>query len=284
MERGENALVAGVATIGSDAMGKDYIPEQDCKAAPWMKNLAKRLVDDPQLFRTTPEVAAEVHEAVNAYRIANAKCWPSGDRTRDKVRAKNNARKRAERIVRPEAQRIRKDPRIDASLKVLLGLNTNTRRRRRIPVPTSVPYLRADSDLSGVITVRYQNRENYRTARPEGAAGIELWERITPLAVINARHAMQGGQSVEAEDANDTPDAPSPHADATWRFVGLYTRTPIIMRPPLQTHGDAVEYIARWVTARGEPGAFSRSVCLRPAFNPLRDMRTDAKQYPRRVA
>jgi hypothetical protein len=200
------------------------------------------------------------------------------------VRAKNDARKLAERIVRPEAQRIRKDPRIDLSLKVLLGLNVNTHRRRKIPVPTGTPLLRVRFDLSGVITVRYQNRVNYGAARPDGAAGIELWEKITPLAVINARFAKRRGQPIEAEAEIDTPDAPSRHAEGSWRFVGVYTRTPILMRPPVQTHGDAVEYIARWVTARGEPGAFSRSVCLRPVFNPLRDMRTEAKQYPRRVA
>jgi hypothetical protein len=281
---GQDALVAVVAMIGSDAMGADYIPEQDVKAAYWMKHLANALVGDPQRYRTTPDVAAEVLEAVTAYRVAQAKCWPSGDRNAAKVCAKNNARKRAERIVRPEAQRIRKDPRIDLSLKVLLGLNVNTHRRRKIPVPTGVPLLRVQFNLAGAVTVRFLNSENYRTARPHGVAGIELWEKITPHATVEEVIARRRGQPMGSDDANDTPDAPSQYATGTWRFVGLYTHTPIRMRPPIQTHGDEVAYMARWVTPRGEPGAFGNRVSVRPAFNPLRDMGTKQDHHPRRVA
>ena len=44
--------------------------------------------------------------------------------------------------------------------------------------------------------------------------------------------------------------------DSTWRFVGKFTRTPITLHPDIQTNGDEVQLIARWVTLRGETGRF----------------------------
>lgn len=264
-------------------MGQDYIPEQDNAAVGWMVNFADRLVAEPELYRTTPQDAADVALRVKAFAEAQARCYPIGDRKPAFVCTKNNARKFAEQIVRPEAQRIRKDPRIDRSLKSLLGLNVNTHRRRKIPVPTGVPVLSVKFNLAGVLTVRFLNSENFRTHRPAGAIGIELYERITPLKAVEEIIEKRRALPVEADAEEETIDPLDTTVAHPWCFVGVYTRSPIEMRPPIKDHGDDVAYIARWVTARGEPGAFGRGVSVRPAYNPVRDVGFNP-QRNRRVA
>ena len=111
-------------------MGADYIPERDGRAGCWMKFFARALVNNPGIYRTTPDDAAQIEAAVVAFRTAQAIAWPKGTRTRGMVRAKNAARKSAEQLVRPAAKRIRNEPRISDELKINIGLPPGRKRRR----------------------------------------------------------------------------------------------------------------------------------------------------------
>ena len=61
-----------ITCTGSDAIGADYIPEKDYKAAYWMKNFALQLPNDPAGYRTSVEDAEEIDELVLTFRPANA--------------------------------------------------------------------------------------------------------------------------------------------------------------------------------------------------------------------
>jgi hypothetical protein len=86
---------------------------------------------------------------------------------------------------------------------------------------------------------------------------MELYERIIP------REVMDGPRPADATDAADPSERPFANA---WRFIGLYTRTPITIRPVNTQPGDQASYRGRWVTARGEPAAFGNVISLRLPF------------------
>lgn len=109
-------------------MGADYIPERDLRASCWMKRFARLLVEDPAGYRTTEAQAAQIESAVLAFRTALAVSWPIATRSMTNVRAKNDARKAAERLVRAESQRIRTDSQISPELKARIGLKPRSRR------------------------------------------------------------------------------------------------------------------------------------------------------------
>jgi hypothetical protein len=280
-------------TRRSDAMGADYIPERDLRASCWMKNFARRIVEHPDLYRITPAEAAEIDAVVLAFRIALSKAHPIGTRSQSLVRTKNDARKAAERLVRPAAQRFRTDPQIAADLKILIGLKPRTTRRRKIPALESSPSLLLSAAMSGAVTVSARDSQTFRSARPKSAMGMELYERIRPVetmlaAAAAAKAAAAAVKAAAAPDADpadanpagsssalanpstlNTPDASSAIAEPIrFRFIGVYTRTPIRMYPPIRAHGDEVTYVARWVTRRGEPGPWGQPASIRPPLQP----------------
>lgn len=247
-------------------MGADYIPETDLFAALWMKFFARALVQNPTGYRTTPENAAEIEAVVHAFRLLNAQCHEPEYRTRSNISAKNSARLAAEKLVRPEAQRIRTDPRIDSNLKVLVGLNPERRRRQHVGVPESVPDLTIKLAKSDLIQIFVRDSQSNRRGRPRGASGIELYEHVHAVPVsVRIAGSYQGAIHL---DRNGVPK--------DWRFVGIFTSTPFAIQPSSKTPGDVVSYVARWITRRGEPGAFGKPQSERVQFNqaPTAFMRT----------
>ncbi|HEX3355837.1 MAG TPA: hypothetical protein VHS31_02555 [Tepidisphaeraceae bacterium] len=242
-------------------MGKDYIPEKDIKAACWMKRFARTLVEQPDAYRTTPEDAAEIDALVLAFRTANANCWPSAIRNRARKCTKDVARKAAEKLVRPTSQRIRTDPRIAPDLKVMIGLKPPGKRRRQIPMPQSVPILTLSAPMSGVVSIKVTDSISIRRAKPTGAKGLELWERFHPVEETNAPIANPS----DGDSSKTSANAGGP--GESWRYVGLYTRTPIEVHPSITKPGDGVSYVARWVTQRGEPAEFGQITAIRPVFS-----------------
>ena len=102
-----------------------------------------------------------------------------------------------------------------------------------------------------------------------------MWRRTPDHLTFRFRAAEAAEASGTTADG-DAGEAETPAMDPlaegqtfAWRFIGIHTRTPIRRVPPINRHGDQVSYVARWVTARGEPGPFGNVVHARPAFNPF---------------
>ena len=224
-------------------MGADYIPEKYVKAAVWMKHFAAALVEQSEIYRTS----VEIDELVHAFRVANATCGRPVTCSPVARKTREDSRKAAERLVRPAATRINKDPRIAADLKVAIGLKPREKRRQHIDPPQSVPVLKLRADLSGRMHIRVRDSQSSRRARPKSAAGLELYERITPQQIAEGAGATDAG-AIANVGADDAPSG--------WRFVGVFTRTPIVIYPAAKATGEPVWYVARWFSRRGEPGKF----------------------------
>jgi hypothetical protein len=258
---------------GSFAMGADYIPERDIKAAIWMKHFAAVLIEHPELYRTTAQDAAEIDALVLAFRVANAKCGRPITNSPVARRAKNEARIAAERLLRPAATRINRDPRIAANLKVSIGLKPRTKRRHRIDPPQTVPVLSLRADRSGRMHVRVHDSQSLRRAKPKSAVGLQLFERIIPRDVAHAASAAGSG-AVPNVGADETPPG--------WRFVGLFTRALFVFDHAAKATGDQASYVARWYTRPGKPGRFGNISTINAIASA--GVRPSGLQFNRRAA
>jgi hypothetical protein len=261
-------------------MGIDYIPEKGYKAAIWMKNFARRLVEDPEGYLTTPEDAAQIDAVVLAFRTANANAHTPGVISSSLIRAKNDARKAAERLVRPAYQRVRTEPRIPSALKVRAGVQLTKKRRRYVGPPESAPNVFAECDNSGRVTIKVSDSVRTRRAKPPQASGFELFERVRSQALIKAirerKRRTSDDKSGDVMTTTTTTAATSSSAapmvraaSKGWQYVGMFTAAPITIVPHTEQDGDLVTYAARWVSRRGEPGPFGRASTVVPLHNPI---------------
>jgi hypothetical protein len=280
---GAVAVAGGVVRHGegqATTMGADYIPEKDYKAASFMKNLARQLVEDPEGYLTTPDDAAQIDNVVLAFRTANAKAHTPGVISSSLIRAKNDARKAAERLVRPAYQRLRTEPRIPSELKLRAGVKLTKKRRRYVGPPESAANVFAECDNSGRVTIKVNDSVRIRRAKPPEASGFELFERVRSQALIKAirerkRRANEDKAAVAATTTAATTTAITTTATTTisaasrgWQYVGMFTAAPITIIPHTAQDGDFVTYAARWVNRRGEPGPFGQTSSVVALHNP----------------
>ncbi|HEV7301925.1 MAG TPA: hypothetical protein VGN72_21500 [Tepidisphaeraceae bacterium] len=222
-------------------MGADYIPEQDLHAAIWMKSFARQLLRDLAAYRVSQAGADEVADRVRTYRLALVAAREPITRTRAMVLTKTIARRAAERIVRPMAQRLRSDSELAPALKVNLGLRPAKRRVRHVGPPDGKPVLTVVTGRHGETTLTaVHSGHRHRTARPRDTVGLQLFEFIQPLGTA----------------AGDPPG----DIELNWRLVGTFTRHRFTVPARAQSFGDRMTFVARWVTRRGETGAFSNPV------------------------
>lgn len=226
-------------------MGADYIPERDHCAGSWMKNFANQLVNQPEVYRTTPSEAAEIAALVHAFRTSVAVVHSPRTRTPIACEQKRVARKAAERLIRPAAQRIRVDPTISSQAKVNIRITLPSKRRRRVAPPEGSPLLIAKAMDTGLLRVLTTDRISGKRAKPDGVIGLQLFERVCP-------------RNADPKSRDTLP----------WRFVDVFTRSPFLYMPRIEAAGDEVSLTGRWVTRRGERGPFSQPISIIPAFNP----------------
>jgi hypothetical protein len=255
-------------------MGADYIPEQDLKAAVWMKLFARRLVENPQLYRTSAEDAAEIDQRVRAFRTAHAIANAPVTRTIVNVSIKNSTRREAEKWIRPEAQRIRTDPRIRSSDKLAIGLKVYPKRRRHVGPPKSEPILNIDAHIRGVLKITVMDSATLGRARPRSAIGMQLYQRLRPRSVAEASTDSNSVNLPENGEAEQYP----------WRYIGLITKTPHVMHPEIQEAGDEVTLIGRWMNRRGEVGHFGPEARIQVPFPPGLRMPNIVGNVPKFVA
>ena len=67
-------------------------------------------------------------------------------------------------------------------------------------------------------------------------------------------------------------------------FIGVYTRTPIQIYPATNHTGDEVSYVARWVTARGEPANFGQAATIYASHGSVRNLSALTRRDHRAVA
>ena len=262
-------------------MGADYIPEQDFYAEIWLRNFAGTLAADTAGYLATTADALDAVAAATVFSAALKATQTPGVQSSPLIRAKNDARRSAESVMRPMAQRIRRDRRIDSTLKIRIGLTPPATRRQTVEPPQSTPQLiaRSRSGVGGV-EIFVMDSASQRRKRPAAAMGLALYQRIVPLAAVEAlglAYAAGTGEGILPAVDGEPPVA----VEHPWTFIGVYSAWPINLDPAIERTGDVVGYAARWITRQGECGPFGVPTSIRPQYNTARalGMKTSSRRH-----
>lgn len=217
-------------------MPLDYIPATDAGLLAWSTNFNTVITADEAAYGLTPGQSAAYGALHTAFESALTAATDPGTRTPVTVAAKDSARTDLVASARQLAQIAQTYPGITPALLAEAGLTVPD------PIPTPIPPPASQPVISLVSSTPLTHRLRFRDSilsnprsKPPGAIGMELYAKIgtTPPASI-----------------------------ADCNYMGLFTRIPV----QLSFDGaDALKnayYIARWVNAKGQPGANSATLTV----------------------
>jgi hypothetical protein len=226
-------------------MGKKLIPGGDRAFESLAKLFAKMIGGDPSKFEVSQDDADALVKAVDVFVDALAIASRGGSKSQVATRAKNEARAEAQAIVSRIGQAIRANKAIPSSAKLALNVEERPTRLKRQTCPMEPPKLRFSRVLhqrAGSVPMHELTFSSVSAvisrAKPDGAVRIELFVDLVP------------------------PDAPVPvhpgenHGGRPW-YLRSYTRSPIVVAPPMARVPMRVVYWARWADSAGNVGPFS---------------------------
>jgi len=244
-----------------------FIPSSDRDFALTAGQFAAHLAAHPAECGISAEQAEVVAESVGIFRGALAKVVHRGSRTQLGVLQKNEARQRAETVIREIANIIRAHPGVDAQHKFILRIRRRPARLRKRPCPKRAPMLIFRGSRDGVryeagtgggsgahilefLDVGDTLRKDLgiiRRARPEGAVRLELFVDLVP-----AGQPVPGGPLDCVRAGRGWP----------W-YLRSFTRSPIEVQFPLPAQPALVCYWGRWADSSGEVSRFSQTCIAR---------------------
>ncbi len=226
-------------------MSDKYIPGSDHEFKLLANRFAKTIGEEREAYEVSQIDADLLVEAAKNFDEA---CRAASNRhtTSPQMTAtKRAARTVAEKIIRRLIKNIRSNDRISAGHKIKLQLHEETVRsmkRDRIFSAPDLRFVKAHHDSSGASPMhelRFKDSEGFNKARPEGAVRLELFVGlVAPGAAIPTSPADVQGRSA-------------------W-YLRSYTKSPVILVPPIARVPMYVVYWARWADSLGNVGLFSK--------------------------
>lgn len=225
-------------------MSSKFIPNADVDFLAMARNFSKVIASEPAQCGVDEDDAKQLSEAFAAFEAARAAAT-SATRSKLDTLAKNQSRDALEQIIRRLAQTIRASNKVDRSAKMALNLlprESASGKSKPLPkLPPRLRFVRAlheASQSSPLHELRFYGHDSRTQARPEGAVRLELFVDLVP------------------------PDEPIParpganHGGRPW-YLRSYTRSPILLTPPMARVPMRVVYWARWADSAGNVGPFS---------------------------
>jgi hypothetical protein len=225
-------------------VSKKFIPNGDLDFATKAESFARTLLAEPERFDVPRGEAEELDAAVKKYRAALRACR-FGGRSQAATRVKEDARGEAERIMRHLGHLLRLNKSLDAASKVMLGIRERAARPKFTPCPQEPPRLSFKRALhqagaTPMHELTFTSRD-FKRAKPEGAVRLELFvDLIAPDEPVPTRPGAN-------------------HGGRPW-YLWSYTRSPIVIAPPMPRVPMRVLYWGRWAGSGGGPenvGPFS---------------------------
>ena len=223
---------------------KKFIPDSDSDFALMARNFAKQIANNPVRYLLSVSDAEIITQAVKAFRDALTLAVRVSTRTKITIMAKDDARMKAERIVRKHANQIRVNDRISHVDKMLIEVRERPRRLRRRKCPKQPPYLRYVGSEKDMHILEFREEQFSRSkAKPFGAARLELFVDL-----------VEPGELV--------PERPDNRTGRPW-YLRSFTTNPIRVEFPMPKEPMRVVYWGRWADATGEVGKWSETVQAR---------------------
>ena len=223
-------------------MSQKFIPNGDLDFATKAECFARKLLESPERFDVPRSEAEELDAAVKRYRAALQVARTGGVRSQVATQAKEDSRAVAEQLMRRLGHLVRLNKRIDAASKMALGIHQRTARPKTISCPPEPPRLRFvralhESGASPMHELKFMSID-HKAARPEGAVRLELFvDLIAPDEPVPAHPGAN-------------------HGGRPW-YLRSFTRSPIVLAPPMPRVPMRVLYWGRWADSAGGVGPFS---------------------------
>lgn len=223
-------------------MSRKFIPNGDFDFAVRAESFARHLVADPARYEIPPEDAERLDEAVKQFRSA-LQAARGGGRSEVKTQVKDDARAAAERIMRRLGHLVRSNLRLDAATKMSLGIHPRKEKPKVIPCPQEPPrlrFVRALHEGNGATPMHelsFMSLDCHR-AKPAGAVRLELFADLVP-------------------PEEPIPAHPGANLSSRPWYLRSFTRSPIVLVPPMPRVPMRVVYWARWADSMGNVGPFS---------------------------
>jgi hypothetical protein len=233
-----------------------FIPDSDSDFARVARNFAVGISENPEKFFVAPHDSEMITRRVQEFRDALAAAMARGTRTSGNVHRKDQARARAEQIIRRFANQIRVNPDICTADKLLIHIKERPTQLKARKCPQSAPVLQFVGSIDGAQAampihvlrfwafdpMRFKDCQPVKRAKPAGAARLELF--------------------VELID----PDEPVPNwpgeLGRPW-YLRSFTKNPIHVEFPMPRRPMKVVYWARWADATGGVGPWSKTCVAR---------------------
>ena len=225
-------------------MANRLIPRSDEDFNSMARPFARLIAEDPKRFGIDQSDADALSAAAKLFQEKyQITLTPSG-RSDVTVKEKNQARAELKRIITRIAQLIRINDNVDDVSKSLLKLPQRPSKIKRKSCPMEPPRLSfvralhegAGGNVKHELSFRAMDRNSGN--KPDGATRLELFVDLIPPDMA-------------------IPDRPGGnHGGRPW-YLRSYSRSPIILHPPMARVPMRVIYWARWADSAGNTGPFS---------------------------
>lgn len=210
-------------------------------------NFAKNVADDPAKYHVAQEDVDALVTTVDAFLAALQANFSPVTRNQLTTRAKLESRAKAEEIIRRIGHMIRADNKIENSAKAVLRIRERAKRSRKSRCPVEPPrltFVRARHTTTAATPMhelKFSSAESWGKSKPQGATRLELFVDLIPP---------------------EGPVPSNPGATASGRpwYLRSFTRSPIVIEPPMARVPMRVVYWARWADNTGNVGPFSQTV------------------------
>ncbi|MCC6907208.1 MAG: hypothetical protein IT430_04640 [Phycisphaerales bacterium] len=217
-----------------------YIPSTDAGFKDWLNTFSTLIAADPGKYGLDASDAVIISNLNTQYAAAYQTVQSNSTRTPNSIAQKDALKASATASCRVYAMMIKSNVAVSNDDKLALGIHVDDTTPTPIPAPVTAPLLNIVSAFSGTHQIRYADENTPASRRkPAGAIQIELYVYVATGATAN-------------------PD------DA--KFVGAFTKNPILYEfDPVDANKTAT-YFARWRTQRGLVGPWSLPVAMGIAF------------------
>jgi hypothetical protein len=225
-------------------MADRFIPNGDSDFLTMAGHFARTVAQDPAGCAQTAADAAALTAAAERFGAA-LRATRFGDRSVATTRRKDEARTEMERRIRKAVHQIRASDGVDAMTRFKLGLRERPARLKEQTCPNEPPrltFVRALHEASGACPMhelKFGPANWNAKGRPAGAARLELFVDLVP-------------------PEEPIPVAPGDSSGGRPWYLRSYTRSPIVLAPPMARVPMRVVYWARWADAKGNVGPFSK--------------------------
>jgi hypothetical protein len=200
-------------------MPSGYMPNKDAELLGWMRAFVTVVSESPKRFGVGAELLAELEEAVGVFAKLYSQANAGETRTRVVVLLKNEARVRAQEVVRAVVRVAQAQPGFDDAVRIALGLRV-PKKPSKIHPPESRPSVFLPSVAGRSVRVELGVIGEDRAGKPTNVLGASIYTYVGEQCPADPREWQFAFNttltSVDVEFNRDVPAGSCVWVCAVW--------------------------------------------------------------------